>query len=273
MSEKFAIFVPNQPTIPFPLQDADYLAVVRDGVTYKLAADYYAVAGAGGVCAVTPEFVGGETYDTPAGVNNVAIIIDGSSITDCTIVAPPTPAEGQLWTVGATGAILAVTVEDADANPLFNGTINLYKGQGFQFVYCEGVWQHQQSDGDAAALDRPQTFLYAQRGTIATVTVATLTFTPDFELGNHFKLQLVDSNSNVIANPDNLAGAIGMEGWLQIQQSSAGNDLISSWGSAWDFAGGTAPTLSTGASAIDVFKFWVRSTTNIVLGPIIANIS
>jgi len=45
-------------------------------------------------------------------------------------------------------------------------------------------------------------------------------------------------------------------------QDGTGSRTLS-WGSYWDFAGGTAPTLSTTASAVDRIDYVVRSSTSI----------
>jgi len=45
-------------------------------------------------------------------------------------------------------------------------------------------------------------------------------------------------------------------------QDGTGSRTLS-WGSYWDFAGGTAPTLSTTASAVDRIDYVVRSATSI----------
>lgn len=47
---------------------------------------------------------------------------------------------------------------------------------------------------------------------------------------------------------------------LRITQDGTGSRLISSWGSAYNWAGGTAPTLTTTAGATDVFLFYSDGT-------------
>ena len=95
-----------------------------------------------------------------------------------------------------------------------------------------------------------------------TVTISTLTFTPDISLGNIFSFTLAHSASNVMANPS--AGIkAGATGILRIVQSSTGSDAISSWGSDYKFQGGVAPTLSTGANQIDMLSYAVIDSTHI----------
>lgn len=47
---------------------------------------------------------------------------------------------------------------------------------------------------------------------------------------------------------------------LMIIQDGTGGRTIASWNAAFKFAGGTAPTLSTGASKRDIFSFWCDGT-------------
>jgi hypothetical protein len=88
------------------------------------------------------------------------------------------------------------------------------------------------------------------------------TVTPDFALNNNFTITLnVAGASRTIANPTNLVA--GQSGSLFVIQDSSGSRTIT-WGSSWDWAGGgTAPTLSTGANAVDRIDYIVRSGTSI----------
>ena len=112
-------------------------------------------------------------------------------------------------------------------------------------------------DADTAKTDVAQIFTAAQRGTITTLTSGS-TVTPDFNNSNNFNLVL-DQNLT-IANPTNLTA--GQSGSIFLVQDGSGSRLAS-WGSYWDFAGGTAPTLTTTASAVDRIDYVVRSSTSI----------
>jgi hypothetical protein len=82
--------------------------------------------------------------------------------------------------------------------------------------------------------------------------------TPDFNDSNNFTLTL-DQNLT-IANPSNLVA--GQSGSIFLVQDGTGS-RTAAWGSYWDFAGGTAPTLTTTASAVDRVDYVVRSATSI----------
>ena len=102
-----------------------------------------------------------------------------------------------------------------------------------------------------------QTFTAGQRGEVTTLTSGA-TVTPDFNDSNNFTLTL-DQNLT-IANPSNLVA--GQSGSIFLVQDGTGS-RTAAWGSYWDFAGGTAPTLTTTASAVDRVDYVVRSATSI----------
>lgn len=107
-----------------------------------------------------------------------------------------------------------------------------------------------------------RTFTAAQRGEIEAVSVAAGDTTKqlDFATANNFALTLANTASCELQNPTNLVA--GQSGSIFIVQDGTGSRLLT-YGSSWDFAGGTAPTLSTAANAVDRIDVIVRSTTSI----------
>ena len=108
-----------------------------------------------------------------------------------------------------------------------------------------------------AVTDTAQTFTAAQRGTIGTLTDGA-TITPDFATANNFTVTL--AGNRTIANPTNLTA--GQSGSIFIVQDGTGS-RTAAWGSYWDFAAGTAPTLTTTAAGVDRVDYVVRSATSI----------
>ena len=96
-----------------------------------------------------------------------------------------------------------------------------------------------------------------ERAGITTLTDAA-TITLDLNDSNIFEVVL--AGNRAIANPSNLN--VGQSGTIFISQDSTGNRTIT-WGSNWDWAGGTAPTLSTGANQIDRIDYIVRTSSSI----------
>lgn len=112
-------------------------------------------------------------------------------------------------------------------------------------------------DADTAKTDVAQSFTAAQRGAISALTDGS-TITPDFAVANNFSVTL--GGNRTLANPTNLTA--GQSGSIFITQDGTGSRTLA-YGSYWDFAGGTAPTLSTTASAVDRIDYVVRTTTSI----------
>ena len=108
-----------------------------------------------------------------------------------------------------------------------------------------------------AALATAQTFTAGQRGEITTLTD-----------GANISVNLADSNNftvtlagnRTIDNPSNIVA--GQSGSIFIVQDGTGSRTLA-YGSYYDFVGGTAPTLSTAASAVDRIDYVVRSSTSI----------
>ena len=90
------------------------------------------------------------------------------------------------------------------------------------------------------------------------------TTTLDFSSGNDFSFTL--TGSIVLANPTGVT--TGQSGVIYIQQDGSGSHTVG-FGSHWDFPSATAPTLSTGANALDVLTYSVRNSTSIVAAALI----
>lgn len=88
--------------------------------------------------------------------------------------------------------------------------------------------------------------------------------TLDFSTGNNFSLELV--GSIVLDNPTGVT--TGQSGIILVQQDGSGNHTVG-FGSHWDFPSATAPTLSTGANALDALTYFVRNSTSIVTNSLI----
>ena len=102
----------------------------------------------------------------------------------------------------------------------------------------------------------------AASGSISAISVAAsdTTKTLDFATSNNFALTLANTSSCTLANPSNLAA--GQTGSIFVVQDGTGSRLLT-YGSSWEFAGGTAPTLTTAASAVDRIDYVVRTTSSI----------
>jgi hypothetical protein len=112
-------------------------------------------------------------------------------------------------------------------------------------------------DANTAKTNAVQSFSVAQRGTITALTDGA-TITPDFAAANNFSLTI--GGNRTLANPTNLTA--GQSGVIVITQDGTGSRTLA-YGSYFKFSNGTAPTLTTTASAVDVLAYYVESSTRI----------
>jgi len=96
-----------------------------------------------------------------------------------------------------------------------------------------------------------------QSGEITALTSAT-SITIDRANSNNFSVTL--AHNAVFENPSN--DTAGQSGSIFITQDGTGS-RTASWGTDWEFAGGTAPTLTTTAAASDRIDYVIRSGTSI----------
>jgi len=108
-----------------------------------------------------------------------------------------------------------------------------------------------------AKLATAQSFTAAQRGSVTALTDGA-TVTPDFAVANNFSLTI--GGNRTLANPSNLTA--GQSGVIVITQDGTGSRTLA-YGSYWKFPTGTAPTLTTTASAVDVLAYYVESSARI----------
>ncbi len=92
------------------------------------------------------------------------------------------------------------------------------------------------------------------------VSISTATFTPNFINGINFDITLIHASCPcTIASPLNVFA--GISGYLTVNQSASGSDLVTTWGSVWKFPGGIKPTLTTDVNAVDTLPFYCRTTS------------
>ena len=182
--------------------------------------------------------------DTEKLANNV-------SATD-RVLGRSTAGAGAVEEIACTAAGRAL-IDDADAAAQ-RTTLGLVIGTNVQAF-----------DANNALTDAAQTFTEPQRGSITAVTVAAgdTTEALDFENGtNNWALTLNNTASCELSNPANLANCVGQTGSIFVIQDGTGSRILS-YASSWDFIGGTPPTLSTAANAVDRIDYVVRSGTSI----------
>jgi hypothetical protein len=165
----------------------------------------------------------------------------------------PTASAGTNTTQLATtafvqGILNGPTFTGVPAAPTASAGTNTTQLATTAFVQAEGF----------AKTSVAQTYTAAQRAEITALTFAA-TMTPNFADSNNFSVTLTGAGR--IANPTNQVA--GQSGSIFITQDGTGSRVLS-WGdsggtSAWYWAGGTAPTLSTGANVKDRVDYIVAA--------------
>jgi len=166
-----------------------------------------------------------------------------------------------LVTVGTigTGTWQGTAIADAylgstiNATKLADGTVT-----NAELQYINSLSSNAQTQLTAkAALATAQTFTAGQRGEITALTSAT-SVTIDMANSNNFSCTM--AHNIVFENPSN--DTAGQSGSIFLTQDGTGS-RTASWGTDWEFAGGTAPTLTTTAAASDRIDYVIRSGTSI----------
>ena len=185
------------------------------------------------------------TITVPTG--NVFTIADNSGISIGGTVVSATAAQ--------LNVMASVTASATEINVLDGIPATL---TATELGYSDGVTSAIQTQIDTkAVLTAVQTFTAGQRGEITALTSAA-TVTIDMADSNHFSCTM--AHSITFANPSNLTA--GQTGSIFLTQDGSGS-RTASWGTYWDWAAGTAPTLTTTAAAVDRIDYVVRSSTSI----------
>ena len=114
-------------------------------------------------------------------------------------------------------------------------------------------------DANTAKLNVVQAYSKAQRGTPVTLTDAA-TVATDLSLANNFEVTL--GGNRTLGAPTNVVA--GQSGVIRVVQDGTGSRTLA-YNSVFKFPGGTAPTLTTTANAVDLLAYHVESTTRIAV--------
>ena len=94
----------------------------------------------------------------------------------------------------------------------------------------------------------------------ATVTTLTDAATIAVDMSTSCNFTVTLGGNRTLGNPTGLV--TGQTGSIFVVQDATGSRTLA-YSSNWDFAGGTAPTLTTTANAIDRIDYIVRSATSV----------
>jgi hypothetical protein len=181
--------------------------------------------------------------------------------------------EGDDWEIGTgTYASGAVTLTRTVTKSKINGSTGTSKMDllGSAVVSCAAraedlLTQAQLVNGASAAEfianTADKTLLTQsmwQAGAFVSLTDAT---TIAVDMSTFINATVTLGGNRTLGNPTNTK--VGQTGMIEIVQDGTGNRTLT-YGSNWEFTGGTAPVLSTSANASDTLLYTVRSPTRIL---------
>lgn len=189
---------------------------------------------------------------------------DGNPLQDGALYFDTTSNALRVYDLGTTSWItLPVTslgsLTDVLLTSIASGELLIWNGTKWinQTLAEAGI---QPYDANTAKTNVNQSFSVAQRGTVSALGNQSGTITLNMNNANNFSMTLNANSTNTLANPTNLTA--GQSGVIVITQDATGGRTLA-FGSYWKFSSGTAPTLTTTASAVDVLAYYVESSTRI----------
>lgn len=221
----------------------------------------------------TARAVTGDVTISNTGITSIStgVIVDAdvsgtAAISGSKVVAGTTSARGTLQLTDSTSSTSTTTA----ATP--NSVKSAYDLAGAALPKAGGTmtgtitFAAGQTIAGYGLLDSAQTWTKGQRGEITVLTDGA-TITADFADSNNFSVTL--GGNRTLANPNNIVA--GQSGCIWITQDGTGSRTLA-YGADWEFTGGTAPTLTTTAGAVDCLVYAVQSATKIT-ATLITNLS
>ena len=188
-----------------------------------------------------------------AGTTAGKISLSGATSGTVTLQSDAT-ASGTLTLPNGNGTVLASAAALTQGSVLFAGASGVIAEDNANFFWDDT--NNRLGLGTAT----PGTQFYVSKNAASAISAVgyAATITLDFSTANNFSTTL--TGGTTLANPTNMTP--GQSGVIYLTQDATGGRTVA-YGANWDFPGGTAPTASTAANAVDVLVYTVRSTTSI----------
>lgn len=214
--------------------------------------------------AITPATGVSTWLATPSSANLRTVLTDETGTGVAVFATSPTLVTPILGTPTSVNLSNATVVPMAQANgilPAANGGAGTVSG--LMKANGSGAVSVATAGTDYAGVATANTFTAGQATTPVTGGTVTGTVTPDASAANDWTYTL-GATGMTMANPTNLRA--GQTVNLFLTQDGTGSRTITTWGSAYRFAGGTEPTLTTTAGALDMVSCRAVSSTVLVCG-------
>lgn len=193
--------------------------------------------------------VGEVTVDTD---KDTVVVHDGSTAGGHPIVSDQTVALTEGSNVTITGTYPNFTIASTDNNTTYSaGTGIDLAGTTFS-IDSTVVTSSYTGDIDVTG----EIIADSYNETYAAVTSTSNATTVNCEAGNTFSHTLTENTTFTFSNPPASGTAYAFS--LEIIQDASGSGFTVTWPTSVDFPAATAPTLTAGADAVDVFVFTTR---------------
>jgi len=218
----------------------------------------------------TLDVTGAAIFDSTVGVTGAATLSSTLGVTGAATLSSTLGVTGATTlssTLGVTGAATFSSTALFTGAATFNSTI-IFEGSTADanettLTVTDPTADRTITLPDAtttvAGLAVAQSFTKAQRGTPVSLTDAA-TIAVDLSLGNNFTVTL--AGNRTLGAPTNVTA--GQSGVIVVTQDTTGSRTLA-YNSVYKFVGGTAPTLTTTASAVDVLAYYVESSSRITV--------
>ena len=154
------------------------------------------------------------------------------------------------------------TASDATGNLVIdsNNDINLRVNNSEMAIHCyeNGAVELYYDNVKEIATKSGGVKLFGHSESVITAVTSASSVTIDFSLSNHFSCTM--GHNIAFGNPT--TESVGQSGTIVLTQDGTGS-RTASWGSQFLWAGGTAPTLSTAANAVDRIDYFVAAADKI----------